>query len=118
MKLEDAQRRLGEFLSPLDVDAFLGEGLAGGFRLVRHDARSSRAGLLGPDPEALLASAVHLASDLTYHSANASGPPPSLAGVADAADFRERISAFHARNYSVRFPDLRPLSPELDALAR
>jgi len=118
MILEDAQRRLGEFLSPLAVDTFLGEGLSGGFRLVRHDSRSSRAGLLGPDPETLLASAVHLASDLTYHSANASGPPPSLAGVADAPDFRARIAAFHARNYSVRFPDLRPLSPGLDAVAR
>lgn len=118
MRLEDAQRRLGEFLAPLGVDDFLGEGLTGGFRLVRHDAAASRAGLLGPDPEALLASAVHLASDLTYHSANASGPAPSLADVNDAAEFRTRIAAFHARNYSVRFPDLRPLSPELDAVAR
>lgn len=118
MMLEDAQQRLGEFLSPLTVDVFLGEGLSGGFRLVRHDGASSRAGLLGPDPEALLASATHLAADLTYHSANASGPPPSLAGVADPADFRARIAAFHARNYSVRFPDLRPLAPAVDAVAR
>jgi len=118
MDLADAERRLGQFLSPLTVDAFLGEALGGGFRLVRHDGRSSRAGLLGPDPEGALAGAVRLASELTYHSANASGPPPSLAGVRDAADFRDRIAAFHARNYSVRFPDLRPLSPELDALAR
>jgi len=118
MMLAEARRRVGEFLSPLAVDGFLGEGLTGGFRLVRHDGRSSRARLLGPDPEAVLAGAFHLASDLTWHSANASGPPPSLAGVRDAADFRERIAAFHARNYSVRFPDLRPLSAELDAVAR
>jgi Cu/Ag efflux protein CusF len=38
--------------------------------------------------------------------------------VADADDFRRRLEQFHARNYSVRFPELRPLSPELDALAR
>lgn len=114
----EAQQRLGRFLSPLPVEAFLGEGLAGGFRLVRHDGASSRAGLLGADPQAVLAGAVHLAPELTWHSANASGPAPGLDDVRDAADFRERIGAFHARNYSVRFPDLRPLSAELDLLAR
>lgn len=118
MVLEDARRRVAAFLSPLDVDTFLGAGLAGGYLLVRQDARAARGGLLGPDPQAVLAGAVHLANDLTYHSANAAGPPPSLAGVTDAADFRSRIAAFHARNYSVRFPDLRPLSPAVDALAR
>lgn len=118
MMLEDAEARLGQFLAPLGVDAFLGEALGGGFRLVRHDGRASRAGLLGDDPRAVLAGAVHLAGQLTYHSANASGPPPGLGGVHTPAQFRDRIAAFHSRNYSVRFPDLRPLSPELDALAR
>src|SRR3990167_9119910 len=118
MMLEDAEARLGQFLAPLGVDAFLGEALGGGFRLVRHDGRASRAGLLGDDPRAVLAGAVHLAGKLTYHSANASGPPPGLGGVHTPAQFRDRIAAFHSRNYSVRFPDLRPLSPELDALAR
>ncbi len=118
MDLAEAQARLGQFLSPLAVDDFLGPGLSGGFRLARHDGRSSRSALLGADPKAALTGAVHLASQLTYHSANASGPPPDLAGVRDAADFRARIDAFHARNYSIRFPDLRPLSPELDGLAR
>jgi len=118
MDLADAQQRLGQFLAPLSVEAFLGEALGGGFRLVRHDGRASRAGLLGADPQAVLAGAVRLAPELTWHSANASGPPPSVEGVRDAADFRERIATFHARNYSVRFPDLRPLSAELDLLAR
>lgn len=118
MDLAEAEQRLGRFLAPLTLDTFLGEALGGGFRLVRHDGRSSRAGLLGDDPQGALAGAVRLAPELTYHSANASGPAPSLAGVTDAADFRGRIDAFHARNYSVRFPDLRPLSTELDALAR
>lgn len=119
MDLAEAQARLGQFLSPLAVDEFLGPGLSGGFRVSRHDGRSGvRPALLGADPRAVLAGAVHLASELTYHSANASGPPPDLSGVRDARDFRERIDAFHARNYSIRFPDLRPLSPELDALAR
>lgn len=118
MDLAEAETRLGGLFAPLTLDAFLGEALGGGFRLVRHDGRASRLGLLGPDPRAALVGAVRLAPELTYHSANASGPPPSLADVRDAEDFRARIDAFHARNYSVRFPDLRPLSPDLDALAR
>ena len=118
MDLADAQQRLAAFLSPLPAETFLGEGLGGGFRLVRHDGRASRAGLLGADPQSALAAAVRLAPELTWHSANASGPPPGLDGVRDAADFRARIAAFHARNYSVRFPDLRPLSAGLDQLAR
>ncbi|WP_296597073.1 cupin domain-containing protein [Phenylobacterium sp.] len=118
MDLAEAESRLGRLLAPLSIDGFLGEALGGGFRLVRHDGRASRLDLLGPDPRAALAGAVRLAPELTYHSANASGPPPGLADVRDAEDFRARIDAFHARNYSVRFPDLRPLSAELDALAR
>ena len=66
----------------------------------------------------MLAQAFHLAPKLTFHSANPSGPPPSLEGVADAGDFRRRIGQFHARNYSVRFPELRPLWPQLDRVAR
>lgn len=116
--LEDARRRVADFLSPLDLDVFLGEALTGGYRLVRHDRDATRARLLGDDPQTLLGGAVRLAPELTYHSANASGPPPSLEGVRDAADFRDRIATFHARNYSVRFPDLRPFSAEVDALAR
>jgi bifunctional lysine-specific demethylase and histidyl-hydroxylase MINA len=118
MSLEDAQARLGRFLSPLGVDEFLDQALTGGVCPIPYDGRARRLDLLGPDPEALLAGAVHLAPKLTFHSANPLGPPPSLADVTDAADFRARIETFHARNYSVRFPGLRPLSPPLDALAR
>ncbi|MBL8555351.1 MAG: hypothetical protein JNL41_13825 [Phenylobacterium sp.] len=118
MLLEDAEQTLAAVLAPLSVDAFVDEVLPGGFRLLRHDADAARGGLLGPDPAGTLANAVHLAGKLTWHSANALGPAPSLADVADAADFRERIAAFHALNYSVRFPDLRPLSPALDEIAR
>jgi hypothetical protein len=118
MQQEDAEQTLAAVLAPLPVDAFFDEVLPGGFRLLRRDAAAARGGLLGPDPGATLANAVHLAGKLTWHSANALGPAPSLADVRDAADFRDRIAAFHALNYSVRFPDLRPVSPELDRIAR
>ena len=97
MMLPEAQRVFGEFLAPLGVDEFLDQGLSGGFRSVPTTGNAARLALLGPEPEALLAGATHLAAKLTYHSANALGPAPSLAGVADAADFRARIEAFHRR---------------------
>jgi bifunctional lysine-specific demethylase and histidyl-hydroxylase MINA len=109
---------LEEFLSPLAMDEFLDRTLVGGFGKIEGAAHNPRTDLLGPDPAAVLLNAVHLAPRLTFHSANPAGPPPGLELVADAADFRRRIEQFHARNYSVRFPELRPLSPALDSLAR
>ncbi|HUO79432.1 MAG TPA: cupin domain-containing protein [Steroidobacteraceae bacterium] len=118
MLLQDAQRIWDQFLAPLTTDAFLDQTLSGGFRKLDGDGSPVRTGLLGPDPYALLGGAFQLAPRLTFHSANPSGPPPTLAAVTDAAEFRRRLDEFHARNYSVRFPELRPLSPELDLLAR
>lgn len=118
MLLEDARRTLEQFLSPLTTDALLDQTLNGGFRKVDGDASAARVRLLGSDPFAVLGSAFELAPKLTFHSANPLGPPPSLVGIADAAGFRRRIEQFHALNYSVRFPELRPLSPDLHLLAR
>lgn len=118
MLFTEAQRTLQQFLAPLTLDEFLDRTLSGGFRKLDGAGAAGRVALLGPDPRAVLASAFHLAPRLTFHSANPLGPPPSLEGVTDADDFRERIAQFHARNYSVRFPELRPLSPPLDHLAR
>lgn len=118
MLFEDAQRALEQFLSPLTVDEFLDKTLSGGFRKIETTGATPRIGLLGPDPQAVLLEAFHLAPKLTSHSANPLGPPPTLQSIADASDFRQRIGQFHARNYSVRFPELRPLSPALEYLAR
>lgn len=118
MLFQDAQRRLQEFLAPLTLDEFLGRTLGGGFCRIAATGPSARVGLLGPDPQAVLLGAVYLAPRLTFHSANPVGAPPGLAGIADAGEFARRIAEFHARHYSVRFPELRPLSPALDDLAR
>ena len=118
MMFQEAQRTLEQFLSPLTLDEFLDEVLPGGFRRIEGHGAGFRTGLLGADPESVLLGAYHLAPKLTFHSANASDVPPSLQDVAGPADFQQRIAAFHARNYSVRFPELRPLSPALDRLAR
>jgi len=118
MLFPDAQRLLQRFLAPLTLDEFLDKTLSGGFVKIDGQGAAARIALLGPDPQVVLSGAFHLAPKLTFHSANALGPPPSLEGVTDAGDFRARIEQFHARNYSVRFPELRPLWPALDQLAR
>jgi bifunctional lysine-specific demethylase and histidyl-hydroxylase MINA len=118
MMFQDAYRTLEQFLAPLTVDEFLDQTLVGGFRIITGQRDAPRIDLLGPDPESVLLEALHLAPKLTFHSANPTAPPPSLLSIADAADFRDRIEQFHARNYSVRFPELRPLSAPLDHLAR
>lgn len=118
MLFPEAQRTLQQLLAPLTLDEFLDRTLNGGLCRIDGAGAAERAALLGPDPRAVLSDAFQLAPNLTFHSANPLGPPPSLKGVADAADFRARIEQFHARNYSVRFPELRPLWPQLDRLAR
>jgi hypothetical protein len=118
MLLSDAQRALQQLLAPLTLDEFLDRTLAGGLHKLIGAGSAERRALFTEDPRAVLGAAFELAPRLTFHSANPLGPAPSLEGVADAADFRARIAQFHARNYSVRFPELRPLWPELDRLAR
>jgi hypothetical protein len=118
MLFPEAQRILQQLLAPLTLDEFLDKTLSGGFHRIDGAGAAERIALLGPDPRAVLSDAFHLAPKLTFHSANPLGSPPSLAEVVDAGDFRARIEQFHARNYSVRFPELRPLWPQLDRLAR
>ena len=118
MMFTEAQQELQQFLAPLTLEEFLDQVLHGGWRKIDSERGSARTGLLGADPESVLLAAVHLAPQLTFHSANPAGPPPELSGVAGPADFQQRLRAFHERNYSVRFPELRPLSAPLDRLAR
>jgi bifunctional lysine-specific demethylase and histidyl-hydroxylase MINA len=118
MMFTEAQQELQQFLAPLTLDEFLDGVLHGGWRKIDSGRGSARTGLLGADPESVLLAAVHLAPKLTFHSANPAGPPPELSGIAGPADFQQRLRVFHERNYSVRFPELRPLSAPLDRLAR
>jgi len=118
MMLNDAFGLLSPFLAPLLLDEFLDETLQGGFRKIGVNQLGSRLTLLGTDPEKLLLEAFHLAPKLTFHSANPTGPPPSLNSIGNAATFRQLVYEFHSRNYSVRFPELRAISRPLDELAR
>jgi hypothetical protein len=116
--LENANQIVGRLLAPVTVDDFLGRVLLGGVSIFKGGDTAARTELLGTDPSALLIASFQLASKLTFHSANPLGPPPSLAGIAHADDFRQRIGQFHERNYSVRFPELRYFCNPLDTLAR
>ncbi len=118
MLFQEAQDRLGRFLKPLSLSAFLDETLQGPWARLPGDDPDARTGLLGPDPAALLSGAHQLAPHLTWHSANPAGPAPGFDGVTGPRDFRRRIEAFHAARYSLRFPRLRALAPEMDQLAR
>ncbi len=118
MRFQDAERRLAQFLAPMPLEQFLDGTLRGAWRRLPGGDPASRVGLLGADPAAVLARAHHLAPHLTFHSADPAGPAPGFAGIAGPSDFKARIEAFHALRYSVRFPNLRHLSPELDLLAR
>ena len=122
MLFEAAQVILQRFLSPLTLDEFLDRTLTHGAKSVPGTgaglASNARTELLGADPQQRLLEAVHLAPKLTFHSANPLGPAPSLQAIRDSEDYRERIELFHTRNFSVRFPELRPLSPALDRICR
>src|ERR1700761_5058156 len=124
MLFEEARTTVQQLLAPLSIDDFLDRALVGGFLKIPApqattptDART-KTELLGPAPDRMLLEAHHLAPNLTFHSANPAGPAPSLESVRDAEDFRARIEQFHVRNYSVRFPELRPLSLAVDKVAR
>lgn len=118
MMLRDAQATLAQFLFPLPLDEFLDTTVTGRFTRIDSGGTFPKAELLGADPQSLLLDAFPLAPKLTFHSANPLGPPPQLDAIADRADFRRRIEEFHAKNYSVRFPELRSFAPAADRLAR
>ena len=118
MNYREAFLQLQQFLAPLPPEEFFDRVLVGGLRKIDGDPAAPRTTLLGSDPRALLTAAVHLAPRLTLLPANPTHSAPRLEPVTDAGDFRQRIDELHARNCSVRFPELRPLSEPLDALAR
>lgn len=120
MILSDAQDILQRMLHPMPLDAFLDDVL--GKRFIKlegrlHDGR--RDCLLGEDPERVfLDSFARLSPKIGCHAAAPSGPPPAIEALPDAASFRAKIAAFHARGYTVRLPEIRTLTQDLDVFIR
>jgi hypothetical protein len=120
MFLQDAETLLAQLLHPWSLPGFL-ETLHSGIvsKSGRAETAAARTALLGDVPsEILVGGHARLADKLTFHAVNPSGPPAVVGPVSDAASFRDRIDLFHRHGYSVRFPELRPLSPALDRVAR
>jgi hypothetical protein len=119
MILSQAEARLQAILGDLPLDSFLDETVGKRFIKVSGAGGDLRAGLMGPDTEAeILADYARLAPTIGYHALAASGPAPEIVPVVDAAAFKAKVEAFHANGYTVRLPEIRSLTPELDGFVR
>jgi hypothetical protein len=118
MRLPDASALLDALLAPSGTQDLLSGLTDRGWRRLPAAATPARLGLLGTDPAATLTSAFAIATDLTFHSANATAAAPPLTTRTNAEDFRALINTLHERHYSVRFPGLRPYAPALEQVCR
>ena len=118
MILCQAEEIFQRALAPFPIGEFLADVV--GKRFIRIPAQGDRRkSYLGEHPERLLLNAFeHLAPKIGCHALAPSGPPPDIEAVPDADAFGSKINAFHARGYTVRLPEIRSLSPDLDALIR
>jgi len=110
---------IGDVLAPLPVGDFFDKIVGQQFIKVAAQPINYRTTLLGPNPEDCLLSAfAAVAPKITSHAAAPVAPPPRSEPVASKEAFRSKIEAFHTGGYTVRIPDLRSLSPGLDAFMR
>lgn len=114
-----AEEIFQQVLRPLSLAAFLNEVVGKRFvKIGAPDALEARS-YLGSDPAQVLLDAFEtLAPKIGCHAAFPSGPPPAIERLPDAASFASKIAAFHERGYTVRLPDIRSLTSELDGLIR
>lgn len=118
MNIEEAEAALKDVLEPLPLEAFF-DALGRTVLDVPGAAAHARTGLFGDDPvrTALAAFPTH-SQRLDCHGVDPPLPPPGPQKVADEAEFRKLIEAYHERDYTVRIPDVVPLSPRLQRFAR
>ncbi len=119
MLIAEAYDLIGALIAPFPVGNFLGEIVGARFVKISGAPDSARCGILGEDPEAAILQAFDsLAAEITSHAAAPQGPPPASEPLDSEAAFRAKIDAFHARGYTVRIPELRPVCPGLDRYLR
>jgi mannose-6-phosphate isomerase-like protein (cupin superfamily) len=118
MNVEEAEAVIKDILEPLPLEAFF-SALGRTVLHVPGGPGHARAALFGDDPirTALGANATH-AERLDCHGVNPALPPPEPRKAADPAEFRGLIEAYHERGYTVRMPEVIPLSPPLQRFAR
>jgi mannose-6-phosphate isomerase-like protein (cupin superfamily) len=118
MVYEEAEALLQEMLAPLTTEQFFDS--AGRACLeVKGGADHPRRRLFGDDPKATVLNAFGThASELDCHSESLKQPPPEARTVSTSDEFLKLIESFHDRGYTVRVPDVLPLSPKLQLVAR
>jgi hypothetical protein len=118
MIMEQAEALLAETLAPLTTDEFFGALGKSSFES-RGSPDHPRAQLFGDAPKQTLLSAYGThAAGLDFHAAAPTQPAPVPRAVDSADEFLALIRSFHERGYTVRVPDVVPLSPRLQQLAR
>jgi len=113
-----AEATLRDFFAPASLEDFLAA-------LGRHSfdvpagPGDARRKLFGDEPrETLLAAYDSHATQLKSYGLAPQLPPPATRPASSPQDFRELIKSFHEREYTVRIPDVIPLSPRLQEAAR
>lgn len=119
MILTQARAIVQAVLDPLPLTDFMAAVEASRALDVPGGADHPRAMLFGEDPvrTVLDAHATHSAT-LDSHGLAPTGPKPDAVRCGDPADFSALIERFHRNGYTVRVPDVVPLSPPLQAFAR
>lgn len=118
MNIEEAEAVLKDVIGPLPLETFF-NALGRSVLESPGDPGNARTALFGDDPvrTALDAHPTH-SERLDCHGVSPALPPPGPRKTGDAAEFRKLIEAYHERNYTVRIPEVIPLSPPLGRFAR
>jgi bifunctional lysine-specific demethylase and histidyl-hydroxylase MINA len=115
----EAERVLQGLFGPLPLDTFIDDVLERRFLHLKGDDNHRRRNLLGNNPaQVLLDAYATLSPAITHHAALPTGPAPTIEAMPDAEAFAGKIEALHDRGYTVRFPDVRPLTPALQEMMR
>lgn len=119
MILAQARHLLAQVLHPLSYEQFFQEVVSRRPLLLPANTALPERQLLGADPKALLLSHfAEYAATLTCHIREAKVPAPKARAVPDAAAFAGLLAEYHANDYTVRFPDVTDITPELAQLNR
>jgi hypothetical protein len=117
MTYSRAESVLNAFFAPLTIDDVFDALGRRSFEV--QGANSVRRGLFGEDPKhSLLAGFATHATQLKSYGVAPASPPPAARAVGDPSEFDALIKSFHERDYTVRVPDVVPLSPRLQEVTR
>jgi hypothetical protein len=118
MTSAQAETILSDFFAPASIDDFF-DALAQNSFDLHGGPDHPRRHLFGDDPkQTLLASYASHATNLKSYGLAPTLPPPATRAVDSPDEFRDLIKSFHEREYTVRVPDVIPLSPRLQEVTR